>query len=137
MTVNHSLNFVDPVTGSHTNTVEGMWMHAKARSKRERGTSKNLLPSYLNELMWCQRKGSRSVTKHHQWNQRCLPTVVPEVRPCFKSPFIFIVFYFKLHAYISQENVADFTVFGQTAELLNREYKLLKVVYLNCFTANK
>ena len=81
MTVDHSLNFVDPVTGCHTNTVEGMWMHAKAQSKREGGYSATSVPK-------------------HQWNQRCLSTVVPEVCSCFKFPFTFIVFYFLLHTYI-------------------------------------
>lgn len=30
LTVNHSINFKNPKTGSHNNTIESTWRHAKA-----------------------------------------------------------------------------------------------------------
>ena len=52
LTVNHSLHFVDPVTGAHTNEVENMWMLAKRRNKKECGTARSLIDTYLVEFMW-------------------------------------------------------------------------------------
>src|ERR1043165_3326339 len=56
-TVNHSRNFVNPVTGAHTNNVESYWMRAKAVFKRMSGTSKDMVPGYLDEFMWRERFG--------------------------------------------------------------------------------
>ncbi|KAG6576484.1 uncharacterized protein IUM83_08940 [Phytophthora cinnamomi] len=51
--VNHSLNFVDPVTGTHTNTIDGLWeMHIKRHIKAMRGMKKDYLDGYLDEYMW-------------------------------------------------------------------------------------
>lgn len=51
--VNHSLNFVDPVTGAHTNTIEGPWeIHIKRHIKSMRGMSKQYLDGNLDEFMW-------------------------------------------------------------------------------------
>lgn len=57
LTVNHSINFVDPITFANTQRVENMWMRAKRRNKRECGTSSVLLESYLQEFMWREKYG--------------------------------------------------------------------------------
>ena len=54
MTVNHKVNFVDPVTHATTNHVECMWNKAKQCNKSECGTSRTLLDSYLIEFMYRQ-----------------------------------------------------------------------------------
>ena len=52
LTVNQQVNFVNPVTGSHTNTVENMWMMAKRRNKRECRTDRGMIDTYVIEFMW-------------------------------------------------------------------------------------
>ena len=51
LTVNHSIHFVDPVTQATMNHVECMWARAKQRNKRENGTLRTSLDSYLIEFM--------------------------------------------------------------------------------------
>ena len=53
--VNHTYNFVDPQTGAHTQNIENSWKNAKMRNKREHGTHRSMLESYLCEWMWRQR----------------------------------------------------------------------------------
>ena len=57
LTVNHSVHFVDPVTQATTNHEESMWGRAKQRNKRECGTHRSLLTSYLLEFMWRRQFG--------------------------------------------------------------------------------
>ena len=55
-TVNHSLNFVDPLTG-HTQGIESTWAATKKmmRKKGVMGTSVEPFPTYLQEYLWRKR----------------------------------------------------------------------------------
>ena len=56
-TVNHSQNFVDPVTGAHTQAIESYWAKVKSKFKSMKGVSTAQLPGYLDERMWRGRHG--------------------------------------------------------------------------------
>ena len=57
-TVNHSLHFVNPTTGVHTQNVESYWARVKLKFKRMKGVDADQLPSYLDEFMWRERHGT-------------------------------------------------------------------------------
>jgi hypothetical protein len=60
-TVNHTENFVDPITGATTNHIERMWCEAKRRLKMMNGTIDDFLPGHLDEFIWRQARGRTSV----------------------------------------------------------------------------
>ncbi|XP_022175067.1 uncharacterized protein LOC111037022 isoform X1 [Myzus persicae] len=52
-TVNHSENFVDPLTQAHTQRIESLWRPLRLKVvKNMCGTSPDLLPRYLMETWW-------------------------------------------------------------------------------------
>ena len=57
-TVNHSITFINPVTGTHTENIESYWSRIKTKFKRMKGCHANQLPSYLDEFMWRERHGA-------------------------------------------------------------------------------
>ena len=59
-TVNHSLHFVDPATGVHTQHIESYWNRVKTKLKRMKGCHESQLASYLDEFMWRERYGCTS-----------------------------------------------------------------------------
>ena len=61
LAVNHSENFVDPLTGAHTNTIEGKWRSLKHNIPRQGFRSDEVLQVYLAEQMW------RGVNKGRLW----------------------------------------------------------------------
>lgn len=60
-TVNHSENFVDPKTGAHTNTIEGLWNGIKIQIA-PRNRNKELIKNHLFEFIW------RKVNKDRLWD---------------------------------------------------------------------
>ena len=59
-TVNHSLHFVDPVTGTHTQNIESYWNRVKLKLKKMKGCHAQHLPGYLEEFMWRERFGTNA-----------------------------------------------------------------------------
>lgn len=52
-TVNHSMNFVDPATGAHTQQAESNWNAAKEKLKKMKGTTnREFLLECLQEFTW-------------------------------------------------------------------------------------
>lgn len=52
LTVNHSVNSVNPESVTHTTTVEGFWQKLKHSNKRRYGTQRSLFEEYIWEFMW-------------------------------------------------------------------------------------
>lgn len=61
LSVNHTENFVDPLTNACTNHVECFWKNCKKKNKEMCGTSHDMLPSYLDEYMWRQVYGKKTI----------------------------------------------------------------------------
>jgi len=57
-TVNHSVTFVDPTTGTHTQNIESYWNRVKTKFKRMKGVHEDMMSSYLDEFMWRERHGA-------------------------------------------------------------------------------
>ena len=62
LTVNHTENYVDPVTGAHTQTIEGFWGNAKAVIKSMHGVHPQMRSSHLDDIVW-------------RWNHRDVDTM--------------------------------------------------------------
>lgn len=56
-TVNHSVEFVNPSTGVHTQNIESYWNRVKTKFKRMKGVQNTMLSSYIDEFMWRERHG--------------------------------------------------------------------------------
>ena len=51
-TVNHSRNFVDPITGTHTQNIESYCAQTKLTFKAIKGVHNKQVASYLDDKMW-------------------------------------------------------------------------------------
>ena len=55
--MNHSLHFVDPQTGVHTQNIESYWNRVKHKIKTMKGVLGDKIPEYLDEFMLRERHG--------------------------------------------------------------------------------
>ena len=70
-TVNHSLHFVGPTTGIHTENIESYWERVKTKIKRMKGCHAHQIPSYLDEFMW---------REHHEpTKQAAFTSIIPDI----------------------------------------------------------
>ena len=60
LTVNHSIHFVNPTTGVHTQTIEISWGQAKKRMRNSMTTNPELLDTHLAEICWRKKFGGAS-----------------------------------------------------------------------------
>ena len=60
-TVNHTQNFVDPITGAHIQAMESGWNRVKYGFKKAKGCRRNRVQSYLDEFMWIDWRGGNDV----------------------------------------------------------------------------
>ena len=67
LTVNHSENVVDPISGAHTQTIKGFWSHSKNTLKAMYG-SRNL-PNHLDKIMlhWHHKDSDIFEVCHLSW----------------------------------------------------------------------
>ena len=63
--VNHSLNFVDPTTGVHTQHIESYWNQVKTKFKRMKGVHTTMVDIHLDEFMWRERHGQTASMALH------------------------------------------------------------------------
>jgi len=49
------------VSGAHTQTIERTWRSAKARNKKQHGTHRQMLDSYLCEFLWREECKNREI----------------------------------------------------------------------------
>nr|XP_058970578.1 uncharacterized protein LOC131796979 [Pocillopora verrucosa] len=57
----HQDNFVDPLTGVHTQEAESAWARLKYHIKREKGVRREDIPAFLHEQMWRDWRGGADV----------------------------------------------------------------------------
>ena len=73
--VNHTNNYVDPITGAHTQTIEGLWRHCKEHLPSY-GMKPVDLQEYLGSFMWIRYCKQRKLDMFMEM-MKCISVEVP------------------------------------------------------------
>ena len=57
-TVIHKENFVDPVSGCHTNSIENFWSNLKYKLKIVKGSQKDMTDGHIDEFLYRYNRSS-------------------------------------------------------------------------------
>ena len=72
LTVNHRIQFVNPNTGAHTQTIESMWQKLKFQAKKRYGMNNSRYADYLAEFLWRREFGKPEEILFNLWNHIAL-----------------------------------------------------------------
>ena len=77
-TVNHTTNFVSPVTGAHTNAIEGLWTRLKRHTGIRNGGRRTSMTLQLDitEYAWLKQKGATTVSDMNKMFSMLLPELL-------------------------------------------------------------
>ncbi|EFA11730.1 putative transposase-like protein [Tribolium castaneum] len=96
LTVNHSLNFIDPDTGAHTQNIERYWVEVR-RTMPRAGRSKDHYEGNLAEALFLWTYSDHRERLHHFWTFPSPMKTLPPLRGLTRHTFHGVVEKFILH----------------------------------------
>ena len=81
-TVSHAIQYVDSVTGIHTNNIEAHWSACKASFRRHWGVARHHLPAYPQHTLANTCGGETSMSRYISGHRGCHLLPVSSVTSC-------------------------------------------------------
>ena len=68
-TVNHSENFIDPISGRHTQNIESLWSTYKRKFRHQAGNNTGTYQTCFPKFLWRKRFGDISHVFYNFWHR--------------------------------------------------------------------